>query len=525
MDDSFEQYIGYIVFFIVFVLPRILRALKGKKRTPKEATPAPNPLEELFRGESMDSEEDTLEDVVPPGYEAEIDRLKREVGGLLERARSMMQTCLARGGALKSLTGIVHENAVRPLEELDARLDGWRSRPEEASEHAMYRTGLILEKMRDLLHLLDRLISQRRQPGKADLLTQLDIPVREALLPFLIHARRMALVYPTQYALTLMGDEENLPGELLGESTLAAVIVDESTATLPRAWALMISNFYLDVFHSTRGMSHRITTDLGILPAPYSALSQHRGRNLRALAGSVAGTFVPRIFADIAAALFLGPGFVFGLRSSVGSGSEEDLALRVVLNEPGQVPVYVRIFAACRALSHAGYGKEAQEHWRGFNRRLGDPSEILVTDLGKAPVPLPVNTVLGAVARMVDFIVKEPLAPLGGYPLGGIPTLACDGTCAAHMKQIAGDLRLGIPRNAPARVIVGAALHAVERYPTNERRIGNAALKALAGKGVEAVQAKGVSPETPASLQEAVESPAFIMRAIAVSAAVAPRRR
>ncbi len=525
MDDSFEKYIGYIVFFVIFVLPRILKAIQGKKRTPEKTAPVPNPIEELFRGDTPDAGEEALEDVVPPGYEDEIDRLKKETRVLLDRARSIVQTCAARGGGLQGLNEIGRNNAVQPLEDLDGRLDGWRSRPEEANEHAIYRAGLFLDEMGELLHLLDRLVSQRRQPGKADLLGQLDASVREALLPFLIHARRMGLEYPTQYALTLMGDGENLPGELLGESNLAVVIVDEPTSTLPRSWALMISNFYLDVFHSIRGMAHRITTDLGIVPTPLATLSYRRGQNLRALAGSVAGTFVSRIFADAAAALFLGPGFVFGLRSSVGTGSQEDNALQVSLGESGQSPMYVRVFAACRALSHVGYGKEAQEQWRQFNRRLGEPSEIVVMDLGKKPVVLPVNTILGSVARMVDFIVKEPLAPLGGYSLGGVPTLVCDGSCAAYMKQIAVDLGQGIPRNAPARVIVGAALYAVGRSSTNERRIGDAALKALGGKGVEAVEVKSVSPGAPATLQEAVQSPEFIMRAIVAGAALTPRNR
>jgi hypothetical protein len=91
------------------------------------------------------------------------------------------------------------------------------------------------------------------------------------------------------------------------------------------------------------------------------------------------------------------------------------------------------------------------------------------------------------------------------------------------MQKAAASFVEGKPVNAPGRIIIGAALLAVELSPTSERRIGGVALKSLLGKGMDtAPPERRVSLEAVA-LKDVIHSRELALRAVAVGAALAPR--
>jgi hypothetical protein len=308
---------------------------------------------------------------------------------------------------------------------------------------------------------------------------------------------------------------------VLRQSNLAAVVVERAAAFLPRGWIALASDAFLDVYHATAGLARGIAIDLGTMPPPIS-LSHYT--DARAIEEGLIGSWLPRLFADSAAALFLGPGFAFGLQSALGRDVSEERALSSAIDGRGDPPLHVRMFVACRALAHAGYRDEAASYWKGWNDRLGDPKEIKISDLDGRHTTLSANSLLNAASRVVDYVVGEPLAPLGGYPLSAVPTFLCDAARMERISELVPHLIAGTPKNAPPRIVLGAALLAVAASPTAERRIQETAFKSLVGKGIEEYEVPAVGAKAPLALFERARSRESLLSAVALGAALAPRK-
>jgi hypothetical protein len=335
----------------------------------------------------------------------------------------------------------------------------------------------------------------------------------------MIHARRLDIAYPTHFAVTIAEEAGFDAANTL--PSVAPLVVDQKMADLPRGWVHLVSDISLDVFHATQGLSRKLAMDLGTMPSP---LSINHYANTRTLLQGLVGAWLPRLFADVGASLQLGPAFVSGLMANVGAGLDEQNAVVAAIGRNEEPPpMHVRMFAALRTIARMGFADPSKTYWETWKRRLNYPKEIVIKDLDGNSAAIDASAALDITSRVVDYLISEPLEPLGGYPLAAVPSLGCDAACIDRMQKAAASLVEGNPVNAPGRIIIGAALLAVEQSPTSERRIGGVALKSLLGKGIDTapserrVTIEGVAPK------DVIHSRELALRALAVGAALAPR--
>jgi hypothetical protein len=519
MDDSFAEYIGYLVFFIFFILPRILKALAGKKGG-KSKAPAKTPtLEDILAGQTVQQAEPSYSAAELKAYQESVQALAGDRDALVAEAADLMQTAKSRGGGVLKMKGITEDALIPYLNRLEKRITRLNANIDEPNESEVHQIRAVLSRLSTISSLLVQMTEQRLKPDRSDILGVLDTACKEALVPFRIHAGRMNLNFPTRYVLSVMDDAGADFAHLLEGSRIAVAVVDRRQADLPRAWANVVSDVGMDVCYSSQGLLKRLKSDLGALAAPVSAIQY---QNPRMLIGALLGGWLPRIFGDVVAALYLGPGCAFGF--TLSSEGDEPLTAEIKVGQKLKAPAHVRVFAASRALSHIGFQKEAREIWENWQRQQGNPSTIALKDASGKTAKIPVAPVLEVIARVVTYLVTDPIPLLGNYPLAHIPSLGCDARIMARITELIPYLLEGRPRNAPSRVIIGAALLAQERSPTMERRIGKAALLSIAGKG-EVVSAPSISGRTAApAILDVAHLPGLAMEAMAAGAALAPRR-
>ncbi len=519
MGDLFSEYIGVIAFLIFLVFPKIFRSLVTRGgRTP---SPIEKTLEDLLKGEVK------LPDVTPEKViaqrRAELRKVLKRTETLLTAAQELSRRAAVRGGATAKMQVIVDNGATAPLRALQKDIQRIQSRSGPPNDYEVTERRARARRLKRVLGILEQMVDQRIQPAKAELLGILDTAVKDCLLPYLAHAQRTGASYSTRFALSVIDEADPGRAAVLEASAIAVAVVPPSLAEVPRGWVGMVSDISMDVYYSTKGVSKKLFQALGAMPAPVS-IPQNANTNM-ALAGLV-GAAMPRIFGDVGAALYLGPGAATGLAATLRRGADEAHAVEWEFGKSAtrEVPMHLRIFAMCRALYYAGFSGEAERIWESWKQRLGNPTTITLKDAAGKKSTVATALLLQGVVRVVDSLAAAPIAGLGSVPLTNIRGLRCTGPDLARMREIAPSFMNGTPVNAPSRIVIGAALLASEKSPMTERRIGTAALKSIAGKGIGTAPSFASSPDAVGTVIDAALSPAAVIQAVTLGAAFSPRR-
>jgi len=521
--DEVIDNIYWVILLLFWVVPRVLKWLAkraaNKQPQMKRAAPAtssqPNPQLAM---------EEVLEDIaaidVDTAKMSAIDfaELVDDVRGVLARAEGIAHTIRGRGGPTIKLADAVSEGCIVPLQNLSEQLetrDAQNNRPDWDDGQ---RLRAYLDRLERLTEALELMVARRVHPETADLLETLDTAAQECLVPYLSHASRMNLDYPSRLAAVVFGTPGEDLAQLLDGTSLAPVVIEEGAGLEPRSWVGIASDVALDVFHSTRGLAGAITTSLHVLPPPMSI--GHYSDAGSFIAG-LKGGWLPRLFADSCGALMLGPAFAAGLAYEQERG--EATVIRVGTGRDAALPpLHVRMFVACRALQHLGQEEEAVRRWTAWTTELGNPEVFSVQGGGGSEGSLSTQLVLTAVAEVVDHLMDEPLMPLGGFILPTIPSLACDTEILAAVERTAQSLVKGEAMDVSGRVIIAAAQLAVENSPALERRTATTAFQSLSGQGApdarERVQRPGGG-----TLAAHLRSRELLARAIVTGAVLAPR--
>jgi hypothetical protein len=265
------------------------------------------------------------------------------------------------------------------------------------------------------------------------------------------------------------------------------------------------------------------------LPEARSSAAQFSATGRLTIAALVA-LWLPRLAADAMATIQLGPAFAAGLESSLPLQGGPEQALESELGRGfslGPPPLHLRIYVACVTLDRLGREEEAARRWEQWKKRVGDPDAVVLTSDRFPPLTVPLDRTYGHVAGVIEAVISQPMVSLGGYPLGQIPGLACDGTVAQQVERTAASLTAGEPVGEAPRTVLAAAAQAVEASAHAETRIRRAALTSLSGEPEElpyAARPRPVSASGRPDLGSLLKSPGFLPRAIAISAAFSPTR-
>jgi hypothetical protein len=517
MGEIFSEYIGVLAFLLFLVFPKIFRWLITRGgRTP---SPVEKTLEDLLQGEIK------TPDIVPQSViiarREELSKLQKRAEKLKGRTTLLLDLCASRGGAVGKLRPIVEAAALSPLNTVQKELRRLQNKNDIPNEHEIAEAKARIQSLKSATGILEQMVSQRIQPASASTVGILDIAVEEGFLPYFDLAERRRLAYSTKFAMSLLSETGKDTANALAASAAAVATVAPKLAEIPRGWTTLVSDISMDVFLSTRGLSQRIETDAGAFP---SFLSILQISNPQVFVSGLTNAWLPRIFGDIGAAVYLGPGMAAGLASMHRWGSEEDRTLTADIGGPTMdVPIYVRMYVVCRALQYTGFGDEASKVWESWKQRLGHPTTITIRDKTQKTEAVSTALVLNAAARAVDVIIAAPIVALGNQLLFHIPGLRCTSAHRAQMEEIAASLIQGIAVNAPSRIIIGAALAAAWKSPTLETRIGTLALKSISGKG-EIQETKRPAGERVVSVRDAISSQHSLVQAMAVGALFCPRR-
>ena len=105
VDETLLENLGYIIFFILFVLPRLL---KGFKKKPSAETPAPQEVDESEPGPVIIFDEPDTEELesdlgLELADDEELQRLSQRAARALVKAENLVQLCSDRGGGAARL--------------------------------------------------------------------------------------------------------------------------------------------------------------------------------------------------------------------------------------------------------------------------------------------------------------------------------------------------------------------------------------------------------------------------------------
>ncbi len=526
MEEQFFEFIGYIIAALFVLLPRILKALAKKKTAdPKQVTePKKTATKEPPRTSS----------ILPPPPVEESDELlttQAENQALLEQAKTLLaaaqdlsRRCAVYGGAVEQIHPIIESNCVTPCGAMVKNLSGRIASKSLLTWDEAMRVRSNLRRIDRLISLLNSMTAQRVRPDLADFYESLDQFAQDCLTPFVLHARRFNLRYPTRQALVTLGEEGTELTTLLSTAAIAPVILQRQRAKRPYAWVQLASDVALDLFHSTDGLARTIVSELGVLTS-WDDLSQYS--NNQSLIAAAVGAWLPRIFADTCAALYLGPAFAAGLNGWLDIGVKPTSALIATIGDKNKVntaPLYIRMYVACAVLEKNGLPEEADRRWRAWNARLSAPAALTIRDTHDQEIKLSLEQLINAVGRVVTYLLERRFSELGGQPIPAILDLRCDEQLQARIDRSVGFLVKGTPVGESGRVLLAAAQLAVAASSITEQRILSAALRSLSVTSLDdenALRSPAVSG--PKDLRGVLTSGEQVARAIAIGAAFAPR--
>lgn len=512
MDDWIEILI-YVIALSLGGLSQLFKALRGRL---KGAGPEPGRVGFPFEQTAAQSQ-----DASPARLEA----LHSRAGELLERGRDLERKIRLHGGGAVLAEDSLADDVLEPLSGIEAELSSAPPRPGALTEDDAAALENRIAVCAAVLEMLEGLVQQRTGPANAALLDNLDRACQALLEPFVVHARSRRIPYPTRHGAVSVVADGGVSSAVLSEAALAFVFVEPKLAGVPVGWMALPRDVMRDVLVSTPRLAS-------------SVQSAARARHLadfqfvqvaenQAISGLVA-RWVPGLFCDAGACLMLGPAYAAGVRSEIELqrlSAEDCVAARLGNHEQLlEPPAHVRMMVAARTMQHLGMADEAKRRWKQWNNKVGAPTRFVLTLPDGRTRELSFGLVQNAVLASVDAMLTTPLGPLSGTALREIRGVPLRPEDHERMLELRDLLLEGEAQREPPRVVLGAALLAVEKSPTREGRVGRAALKCLDASAVERPRAAvGGRPLAEESLREMVRSPGRIAEAFVLGATLSPR--
>jgi hypothetical protein len=536
LEELLEK-VGYVVFFLIWLIPTIMRAV-AKRRQQRAQQPPAQPVEPVQPRQAapprpaprppppvvptpvaVDREQLPATGMGPRENMLARARVARETAGDLERHAMLHKAAAAR------LLPAIRDDCKAPLEVLVTRLEA-RDRPLGAGEFQRLERDLV--RLERLVGIFGLVLDQRTKVARASLLHVLDGAAQDCLLPYLVHARRLELSFQASRAVVVIDPAGDEAAPALDADDLVAAVLDESALDRPGSWSEIASQVALGWIRSIPGLAGQLAADLG-LPEARSSSAQFAATGRLTIAALTA-MWLPRLAADVQAALQLGSAFAAGLASTLKriGGPEQAVRSRIGRGfQLGPTPLHLRVYVACVTLDRMGLEDEASARWEKWKKDAGEPETVVLESDRFPPLSIPLDRAYGYVAGVVEGVVTRPMSPLGGYPLGQIPGVRLDLDTARRARASAGALAAGESVVEPPRTVLAAAALAEEAAPQSESRIRRAALDSLGDVGLEdlvAARRGRAHAARPGDLRGMLSDPGFYARAVAVSAALARTR-
>ncbi len=513
LDELIREYIGIIFVLIFLVFPRLFKWLITRGgRTPSQVETT---IGEMISGEKENSE--VVPQSVIDARREVLSNLKKATAQGLSKAHDLYRQCELKGGAAAEIKQWVELGAVKPFSSLLKEIKRAEANGNFFDERLVIEKHAKFDALNAVLAIIEQMVEQRIQPAYSLVLGALDKASLDCMAPYRAYADKQKIPYLTKSVLCIIDHAGRDVAGIMSASPLAAAVIDSNSSELPRGWVNLVSDVSMDVFYSTKGLSNKISAAVG---------TGGHGSQAAALIFGLVNSWLPRIFGDVGASIYLGPGTASGLSATLGRGSEEDLALIAELKDVDvEVPMYIRVLVMCRTLRYLGFAEDAEIAQKAINRRLGEPTALVVKDQFGNTASIPLAPILQVTERAVDIIAGSPT--MGNQLLSRIPKLRCTEADRVKMGVVAQSLIEGTPVNASSRILIGAALIAVNKASVHEVRIGRTALRSMLTRpaAVSPQSLSGLPSKAGAStIYEGMRSPEDILRAVAMGAALSPRR-
>lgn len=405
--------------------------------------------------------------------------------------------------------------------------DGEQAADEDEPDFAA-QAAAIQEELRERARAALR--AQRSNPARGGTLGLLDKAAADLFAPYAALLRRSHPALGSARVQVLEGSWE--AADALTDPGTGSVVaaLPERASERPATFALLAGGTARAALEVWPGLLPEARRVLG-LPDPESAAA-YLAATGRITIPALISAWLPALLADALATAQLGAAYVAALARSAGRSVDAEAALGTTVDGRARIggpPLHVRMYVACLALDRLGGAEESGARWTRWNQALETPDHLLLHSEGFGAVRIEAGGILAAAATVVDGLLGRGLPSLSGSAPAGIPGLRMGGDLADRILAVAGALSAGEVVAAEPRAVLAAATLAAERAGHVETRIHKAALDSLAGRRPAPVRPPVAQDRreafAPASdLASLLHTPGFAARAVALAAAVSPKR-
>jgi hypothetical protein len=426
--EDFGQIIGYVIFILMVVVPRLLQML-GRKNTALDADkqPRPKPVAKP-------------DPPIPPELAAPVAARAREI---FARGIELQRLCELHQRTTAPLAAPIAQMVQGPLTATLKSLESFTKGESKLTASLLRASEVLVDRHSRLVALLEHLVEQRIMPGTAGQLQALDALAQDCLLEWIDAATDRGLTYPSRRAVVLLGEPCVETAELLSQAMLAPVVVPAQKSDRVEGLISIPHGIALDLILSVPGLMQRLERY-----SPGNEQLLHLGANFDAK------QFTAVLAADTVASLSMGPSYCAGLCAVLESSAEIQIEA---------VPSGLRLYAACLAVELAGHANEGQSRLERIFSRVEDFS------MPQSLLPY------------ADAIVRDTLGVIASATgIGTNPER--QKTMHAKMERLADELAGGSLLRAPTvpKELLGGTLLAYETKPAQESRLVHGLLSTLA---------------------------------------------
>jgi hypothetical protein len=396
--------------------------------------------------------------------------------------RSLVRSVLKEAGRLTS----IKEHAQRQLAQLEGREEDLKAQVAPVLEEGVLARVAGLEQDRSAviraiqtdgvhsamplaqhyvneIHRLERvsavtkeLLRQRLAESDRAVLGDADALANACYRPILDFARRHNLPVVSNQPMTLFYPGGTFIQLAFLEYKLAPIGLPESYRTSPWRWPAIAHEIAHDFYASVRNLEQELIERLHVEPAEQEAIRPGDEAFDRLLLR----IWLEEIFADLAGALMIGPAYLRAMTEIFRQPGAPGTVVAIHVSPDGAVdvhpPRHLRVHMTAHFLERQGFGKQARELCRSWDREHGEPQELALT-MRSTRHGLPLAPMLDRCRAVANRLYDLELRSLAGHRLADIPGLDFSKLHVRRAERAARRLSDGQPVAFDARALIAAA--------------------------------------------------------------------
>lgn len=383
-----------------------------------------------------------------------------------ERSKIMETTCSYRDFAvLSALIARYTATLVKQIEHLRQLKD-----EQQLTRNSLDEVVELVNVIEARLVFFDTLVTGRGS-SHTQYYNCADVLIQNMLAPYTAKMRHQKFIYSVVAAAVMESSQSG--GGLHG------VPLAHETIVTPRLWPQISFTLAHTIFEIGK-FGTKTSSDLG-LPSAITSMSFFLSSG-RLMSAGLVSSWMPWIFADVAASLQLGISHGWTLLEECEKTSSNELLTRFRVDKRGAVramPLLSRLMVVSTVLQRMSVF-DMQEFGMRFDKLCSQYPEISIDVDGRASIPMQASALEGDLQQVAISLIGTPLSVLGDFSLDEVVGTDFSPPRMQQYMDFVDRIRKGkgLFNVSAADVAVVIAL-ALNRERNAEGRIASAALKTL----------------------------------------------